>query len=150
MNDQADDPNRYDELIGLPHPVFEKHPQMPMESRAAQFLPFAALTGYDAAIQETARLTDTRLDLDEDDKLLLSSKLQLIQDQIRARPEVAITHFVPDERKTGGAYRVVRGCVKKVDAVERVILFTDSRRIMIDDVYAIDGTLFRGMDERLG
>lgn len=150
MNGQADDPHRYDALIGLPHPVFEKHPQMPMESRAAQFLPFAALTGYDAAIRETARLTDARLDLDEDDKLLLSGKLQLIQDQIRARPEVTVTYFVPDERKTGGTYRVASGCVKKVDVVERTIYFTDGRKIWVNDVYAIDGALFRGMDEHLG
>ena len=91
MNSFTDDIHRYDDIINEQHPVSKNHPPMPMENRAAQFLPFAALTGYDAAIRETARMTDMRLDLDEDDKLLLSSKLQLIQDQISARPEVAVT-----------------------------------------------------------
>jgi hypothetical protein len=117
------------------------------ENRAAQFLPFAALAGYDAAIQETARLTDRRIELDEDEKLMLSGKLQLIQDAIKARPQVKINYFVPDTRKQGGAYVVAAGRVKKVDAFERLIVMLDGRTIPIDEVCAVDGELFRGMDE---
>ncbi len=149
MSDNAEDPHRYDDIIDQPRPVSQKHPPMPIESRAAQFLPFAALTGYDAAILETARLTDRRIDLDEDEKLNLSSKLQLLQDNIRAQPEVAITFFVPDERKTGGAYTVMIGRVKKVDIYERHIVMMDGSTIPIDEVFAIGGTLFRGMDEQM-
>ena len=147
MNSNADDPHRYDDIIGLPRPVSQTHPPMSAENRAAQFLPFAALTGYDAAIQETARLTDRRIELDEDEKLMLSGKLQVIQDHIKARPPVKITCFVPDTRKEGGAYVVVAGRVKKVDAIERQIIMTDGQCIPIDAVYAVDGDLFRGMDE---
>ena len=147
MNSNQDDPHRYDDIIDLSRPVSQTHPPMSIENRAAQFLPFAALTGYDAAIQETARLTDRRLELDEDEKLMLSGKLQLIQDTIKTRPLVKVTYFVPDIRKEGGAYVVAAGCVKKVDAVERQIVMTDGRTIPIDEVCAVDGKLFRGMDE---
>ena len=147
MNSNADDPNRYDDIVDLPHPVSQTHPPMSIENRAAQFLPFAALTGYDAAIQETARLTDRRIELDEEEKLMLSGKLQLIQDAIKSRPQVKITYFMPDTRKEGGAYVVAAGCVKKVDAVERQIVMADGRTIPIDEVCALDGELFRGMDE---
>lgn len=147
MNSNQDDPHRYDNIIDLPHPVFQTHPPTLIENRAAQFLPFAALTGYDAAIQETARLTDRRLELDEDEKLMLSGKLQLIQDTIQARPLVKVTYFVPDTHKEGGTYVVAAGCVKKVDAVERQIVMMDGRYIPIDEVCAVDGELFRGMDE---
>ena len=147
MNSNADDPYRYDDIISLPHPGSQTHPPMSIENRAAQFLPFAALTGYDAAIQETARLTDRRIELNEDDKLMLSGKLQLVQDTIKARPQVKVTYFVPDTRKQGGAYIVVTGRVKKVDAVERQIVMSDGRCIPIDEVCAMDGELFRGMEE---
>lgn len=146
MNSNQDDPHRYDDIIDLPRPVSQTHPPMSIENRAAQFLPFAALTGYDAAIQETARLTDRRLELDEDEKLMLSGKLQLIQDTIKTRPLVKVTYFVPDTRKEGGAYVVALGRVKKVDAIERQIVMTDGRCIPIDEVYAVDGDLFRRMD----
>lgn len=147
MNSNQDDPHRYDDIIDLPRPVSQTHPPMSIENRAAQFLPFAALTGYDAAIQETARLTDRRLELDEDEKLMLSGKLQLIQDNIKTRAQVRITYFVPDGRKEGGAYAVATGRVKKVDAFERQIVMMDGRYIPIDEVCAMDGELFRGMDE---
>lgn len=147
MSGYIDDAHRFDDIIGLPHPVSKNHAPMPMENRAAQFLPFAALAGYDAAIQETARLTDQRIELDEDEKLLLSSKLQLLQDAAKMRPEVKVTYFEPDGRKAGGAYVVAAGCVFKVDAYERHIVLASGQCIPIDEVCAIDGQLFRGMDE---
>ncbi|NLI19989.1 MAG: hypothetical protein GX418_00340 [Clostridiales bacterium] len=147
MKGNADDPHRYDDIIGLPYPVSKTHPPMSIENRAAQFLPFAALAGYDASIQETARLTDRRIELEEDEKLMLSGKLQLLQDHIQARPQVKITYFVPDGRKEGGAYAIAAGRVKKVDAFERQIVMADGRCIPIDEVCAVDGDLFRGMEE---
>lgn len=141
------DPHRYDDIIHLPHHISATHPQMSLENRAAQFAPFAAVVGYDAAITETARLTNQRPLLDDDEKMLLSAKLQLIQDSIKARPEVTITYFEPDDKKDGGAYVAATGVVKKVDAYERRVMMMNEKSIPIDDILAIDGELFRGIDE---
>ena len=96
--------NRYDEIINLPHHVSKTRPQMPMSDRAAQFTPFAALTGYDAAIKETGRLTDERIELDEEALTALDRKYQLLMDTLDDAPEVTIIYFQPDERKAGGQY----------------------------------------------
>jgi len=149
MNGDPNDPHRYDDMLALPHPVSLKHPQMLPDNRAAQFAPFAALTGYGAAVNETARLTDQRLELDDGQKLLLNDRLQLIQESLRARPEVSITYFQPDVQKAGGAYVTVAGIIKKVDEYERRIVMTNEIIIPIDEVTAIDGEMFRGMDERI-
>lgn len=149
MNKDKKDPHRYDDIINLPHHVSKTHPQMSIENRAAQFSPFAALVGYDAAIKETARLTDKRIELDDADKIMISGKLQVIEDNIKAHPEVIITFFQPDERKEGGSYVDDTGKIKKVDVHERIIVMTNGNGIRIDDVIAIDGELFRGMDEHL-
>lgn len=138
----ANDPHRYDDMLELPHHVSKKHLPMPMENRAAQFSPFAALTGYDAVIQEAARLTDRRVELSDEEKLCISGKLQLILKNLREHPQVSVTFFQFDERKEGGAYTVVRGRVKKVDAYDRSIRMMDDTRIPIDDVTDIDGELF--------
>ena len=148
VNSSPDDPRRYDDLLRLPRPASRRHPPMPMESRAAQFLPFAALAGYDSAILETARMTDHRIELDEDEKLMLSHKLQLLLDNIQSRPAVRITYFVADARKEGGMYRVVTGRVKKVDRFNRQIVLLDGTVIAVDDVYALGGALFKCIDER--
>ena len=96
--------NRYDEIINLPHHVSTTRPQMPMSDRAAQFAPFAALTGYDSAIKETGRLTDEKIELDEEALTALDMKYQLLMDVFDDAPEVTITFFQPDERKAGGKY----------------------------------------------
>lgn len=96
--------NRYDEIINLPHHVSKTRPQMPMSDRAAQFAPFAALTGYDSAIKETGRLTDERIELDEEALTALDMKYQLLMDALNEAPKVTITYFQPDERKAGGKY----------------------------------------------
>lgn len=93
---------KYREIIDLPHHVSKTRPQMPMSDRAAQFAPFAALTGYDAAIKETGRLTDERIELDEEALTALDMKYQLLMDALDDKPEVTITYFQPDERKAGG------------------------------------------------
>ena len=104
----------YEDILNLPHHVSETRPRMSMEDRAAQFSPFAALTGYDAAIAETARRTDRFVPLEEDRKAVLNGKLQLLAELQDTRPEIALTYFEPDERKPGGVYRRITGRVKRV------------------------------------
>ena len=126
---------KYDEIMGLPHHVSKTRPQMPMSDRAAQFAPFAALTGYDSAIKETGRLTDERIELDEDALTALNVKYQFLMDALDEEPEIKITYFKPDERKAGGEYVSAIGAVKKVDDFERLITMQDGTRIPMDDVY---------------
>ena len=104
---KSDNPNPYADIIDLPHHVSKRHPQMPMEKRAAQFSLFAAMVGHDAAIRETARLTEEQLELTEDAKAIIDGKLQMIQEHIKEQPEVTVTYFQPDEKKSGGAYVTV-------------------------------------------
>ncbi|MCD8353223.1 MAG: YolD-like family protein [Clostridiales bacterium] len=137
----------YSDIIHLPHHVSETRPHMSMRDRAAQFSPFAALTGYDAAVKETARLTDQRAELDEEMKQNLSERLNLIQENLAAAPVVEITYFVPDERKEGGAYNTVTGAVKKVDAFQRHVVLTDGTDIPIDEIIEISGAVFRSLDD---
>ena len=127
--------NRYDEIMDLPHHVSKTRPQMPMSDRAAQFAPFAALTGYDSAIKETGRLTDERIELDEESLAALDRKYQLLMDTLDDAPEVTIIYFQPDERKAGGQYVSATGTVKKVDTFGRRILLQDGTRIPLDSVY---------------
>lgn len=126
---------KYDEIMGLPHHVSKTRPQMPMSDRAAQFAPFAALTGYDSAIKETGRLTNERIELDEDALTALNVKYQFLMDALDEEPEIKITYFKPDKRKAGGEYVSAIGAVKKVDDFERLITMQDGTRIPMDDVY---------------
>ena len=135
--------SEYDDIIHLPHHVSRIHPQMSMEDRAAQFSPFAALTGYDAAIAETARLTDQRVELDEYERQALNEKLQFISEHLNEHPKVSITCFVPDVRKDGGEYVTVTGKVKKIDDYEHRIILMDGSRILMEDVTMIDMDLLR-------
>lgn len=130
--------NNYDDIIDLPHHVSATRPQMPMMDRAAQFSPFAALTGYDAAIKETARLTDQKIDLDDYEKEEINDKIQLITEHLGEDFEVVITYFQPDSRKAGGAYVDAVGIVKKIDEYDRVIILQDGKKIPIDDILDID------------
>ena len=130
--------HRYDDIIDLPHHVSEKHPQMPVIDRAAQFSPFAALTGYDAAIVETARLTDRKRELTEEQKQIISKALDELRQRIKSDPLVTVTFFQPDERKEGGAYRTVKGCAKKVDAYLGMLLLTDGTRIPFDSILSLE------------
>ena len=127
--------NRYDEIMELPHHVSKTRPQMPMSDRAAQFAPFAALTGYDSAIKETGRLTDERIELDEEALAALDRKYQLLMDALDDEPAVTIIYFQPDERKAGGQYVSATGTVKKVDTFGRRIILQDGTRIPLDSVF---------------
>ena len=133
---------KYNEIMGLPHHVSKTRPQMPMSDRAAQFAPFAALTGYDAAIKETGRLTVERIELDVEALSALDMKYQLLMEALDEAPEVTITYFQPDERKAGGKYVSAVGAVKRIDDFERRITMQDGAKIPMDDVLSIEGELF--------
>lgn len=138
--------SKYDEIMGRPHHVSKTRPQMPMSDRAAQFAPFAALTGYDSAIKETGRLTDERIELDEEALTALDMKYQLLMDALNEAPKVTITYFQPDDRKAGGKYVSAVGVVRKVDDFERRITMQDGAKIPMDDVLSIDGELFSSLE----
>ena len=137
---------KYREIIDLPHHVSKTRPQMPMSDRAAQFAPFAALTGYDAAIKETGRLTDERIELDVEALSALDMKYQLLMEALDEAPEVTITYFQPDDRKAGGKYLTATGAVEKVDDFERRITMQDGTKIPMDDVLSIDGELSSSLE----
>lgn len=129
----------YDDIIDLPRHVSPRRAQMPLSGRAAQFAPFAALSGYDVAVQETARLTERCVDLDEESLAILNQQLTLLMSAITEQPEVTLTCFEPDEKKAGGAYHSVTGKVRRIDEAGREIILTDGRRIPLDRVYGIAG-----------
>lgn len=142
MKSGFDDEHRYDDIIDLPRHRSLKHPHMPLADRAAQFSPFAALTGHGDAVKETARLTETRMELDEEAKAHLNTRFSLLAEKIEERPEVTITVFVPDELKEGGAYVTRTGVVKRIDEYEQTIVMMDDGVIPIDGIVAMDGELF--------
>lgn len=129
--------HKYDDIINLPHPVSRHRSRMSNYDRAAQFSPFAALTGFEACIEETARITDQRVELDEGGKALLNEKLQEILEVIQTQPRVTVTHFLYDERKAGGAYIRTTGQVKKIDSYTNSILMTDGTAIPIREIVQI-------------
>ena len=129
---------KYDDIIDLPYPTSQNHPRMSLYDRAAQFSPFAALTGHHAAIAETGRLTDRRIELDESEITRVDAALQHLQKLLPGRPTVSITYFVPDERKSGGSYQTVTGEVKRIDTVAGMIQMTDRSEIPIEDVFSVE------------
>ena len=135
----------YEDIINLPHHVSNTRPQMSMLVRAAQFSPFAALTGYDAAIKETGRLTDEKIELDEDTKAALDMKQAYLIEMIDEQPEITIIYFLPDARKVGGAYVTVTGNLKRFDEYERLLILTNGKKIPMDDIADIESDLFKGM-----
>ena len=132
----------YSKIINLPHHQSATRKRMSNYDRAAQFAPFAALTGYEAVVEEAARLTDARLELSEDMKTMLNDKMQMILDNLENEPFVTITYFVPDKRKAGGAYVDVSGIVERIDEYERCIVMTEGTKIPIEQIRAIEGELF--------
>jgi hypothetical protein len=132
----------YDDIINLPHHVSATRPQMSMIDRAAQFSPFAALTGYDAAIKETGRLTDEKIELDEDTRTALDIKQAYLIEMIDEQPEISVTYFLPDTRKSGGAYVTVTGNLKRFDEYERLMILTNGKKIPMDDIANIESDLF--------
>lgn len=137
---------KYDDIICLPHPTSAKHPRMPISDRAAIFSPFAALTGHGAAIQETARLTEQKMELDEDTKAGLDRRQAVLLEHIGEQPGVTITWFQPDQRKDGGAYLTTTGRLKKIDQVERALFLLNGTKIPLDDVAAIESDYFQDQE----
>ncbi len=132
---------KYDDIINMPHHVSKKHPQMPMEERAAQFAPFAALVGYEEAVEETARLTDKRIELDEEAKNILDMKFQMLNEQLKVQihPQVTIMYFVPDLKKEGGKYIKISGTIKRIDEFKQLIVLDDKAEIPITEIISIVG-----------
>lgn len=134
--------DKYKDIINLPHKQSSRRPQMSRIDRAAQFAPFAALTGYDDAIKETGRLTDNEVDLSEESLNQLNLKFRVLLEMVDKDVEVAITYFVPDQAKSGGAYVTARGYVKKFDEYERLITMSDGIKIPMDKVLSIESDIF--------
>ena len=129
--------NKYKDIINLPHHASKTRKPMSLYNRAAQFAPFAALTGYDDAIKETARLTEERIELSDELKNMLNQKIKLIIENIKLQPEVVITYFVHDNKKSGGVYKTISGNVKRIDEVEKCIIFTNKLKIKVSDLLNI-------------
>lgn len=130
---------KYDDIIQLPHHVSATRPHMSMSDRAAQFMPFRALTGYGDAVQEAARLTEERIELADDEKSFLDRELQRLSERIGQRPQVTLAYFQPDSRKSGGAYVAITGRLKRIDDTEGLLLLLDGERIPIDALLRIQG-----------
>lgn len=131
----------YEDIINLPHPTSARHPRMPRMSRAAQFSPFAALTGHEAAIMETARLTDQKAELTEDRKAELDRTQKILLEHLAQQPEITVTWFQPDERKEGGQYITTVGRLRRIDGAQRVLWLTSGDQISLDDVVEIQTDL---------
>ncbi len=133
MNNQ----NKYNDIINLEHHISKIHKQMSLENRAVQFAPFSALTGYDEAIKETTRITQDRIELDEELKHTLNKKIICINNQISSNPKVTITYFIPDSKKLGGKYQTITGNVRKIDKYNKIIMLINGLKIPIIEIIDI-------------
>lgn len=146
MNINQNDPHRYDDIIDLPHHVSKTHKHMSNLDRAAQFAPFAALSGHEDAIIETARRTNEKLILDESELELLDRKIQIIEENLESKQLIKIMYFQPDHKKNGGSYISIEGVVKKIDEIENLLVMDSLQKISIDDIYRIDGEIFNNYE----
>lgn len=128
----------YDDIIELEHHVSKTHKQMSREARAAQFAPFAALTGHDEAVKETARLTENKKIIDENFKSILDEKLLIIEENIKNKPKITISYFIPDNKKEGGKYETITGNVKKIDDINKSIILTSNVKVPLEDIIEIN------------
>ena len=142
---ETNEQHRYDDIIHLPHHVSPTRPHMSMIDRAAQFSPFAALSGYDDAVKETARLTDNLVELSDDSRAVLDMKQQILVDAIADHPEISVTYFVQDKKKAGGAYVTTTGKVKRIDEYERVLILMDGTRVPLNDILELVSELFQSI-----
>lgn len=137
MKNYFGDSGRYDDIIDLPHHVSPTRPRMPARDRAAQFAPFAALTGYGDAVKETARITEERREPDGEQTEILNRTVKILAEKIREQPEITVVFFCPDERKEGGSYRQFRGNLRRIDECRRRMIFTDGNEISFDNIREI-------------
>ena len=135
--------DNYQDIINLPHHISKKRQQMPISDRAAQFAPFAALTGYEENIKEATRLTDKKIEIDEETKLILNDKLQIILNNIKIEPIITFTYFIYDNKKSGGKYINVTNKVKKINITDGYITLTDKTKIPIKEIIDINGDIFK-------
>ena len=133
----SDARTEYGDIIDMPHHQSTKRQHMSLHDRATQFAPFAALRGYDDEITETARTTDSRIELSAEEIEELNDKLINLIADIKQKPKVSITYFKPDDKKSGGAYVTIKGNLRRIDEVEKIMVFTDEKKIRIEDVYDI-------------
>lgn len=129
--------SKYDDIIELPHPTSKKHPRMAIRDRAAQFAPFAALVGYDDAVEETARITDDMIEQSDEMKEMLNKKLSSLEKRLSEKPSVAVTYFIPDDKKSGGRYNVLRGQVIRIDSIEKILELSGGKKIEYSKIYDI-------------
>lgn len=129
---------KYDDILNLPHHVSSARPHMSMHDRAAQFSPFAALTGYDDTVRETARLTDERLELTADRITDLNQKITFLNEHTEKRPEITVEYFIPDEKKSGGKYVTLSGKFRRIDEYNHNMVFTSGEEIPLNDIFEID------------
>ena len=137
----------YEDIVNLPHHVSRNRPQMPLRDRAAQFAPFAALTGYGEAIDETARWTEERREMDENERAVLDSRLRFLSTRLEEQPQVEIEHFVPDSRKDGGAYVRTEGRLTAISSSSRTLMLIDGTVINLDNITAIESPLFNTVED---
>lgn len=137
----------YGDIIHLPHHVSTKHPQMPIQKRAAQFSPFAALIGYEDAVLETARQTENKRELDDQELADLSRKMNFLVANLAEQPEVSIEYFVPDRLKSGGSYHVVSGKINIISKTKRIVIMDDGSTIHMDDIVSLNDTLLDSMEQ---
>lgn len=134
--------NDYSDIMDHPHYQSKKRPHMSMYDRAAQFSPFAALTGYEGIVSEAARFTNERVELGDKEKDILNAKLQIIGEHIKEHPELELTYFQKDKKKTGGAYLKKTAQIKRIDDLERIMYFTDGTNLPMDDITDMQGEIF--------
>lgn len=139
--------DNYDDIINLTYHISKKRQQMPIEDRAAQFAPFAALTGYEENIKEATRLTDKRIEINEEKKSTLNNKLQIILNNIKEEPIITFTHFIYDKKKSGGKYIDITGPVKKINILDGYIILKDKTKIFIEEIIDINGNLFKNYQD---
>ena len=137
------DQRKYEAIMNMDHPSSLRHPRMSMSDRAAQFSPFAALTGHDEAIKETARVTDRKIELSEDEKAVLDRKMKIVEEHIGTSTMFRFIYFVPDATKDGGAYVPYDGSVKKIDLYHGVLVLSDHTVIEIEQIVDIESECFR-------
>lgn len=146
MNRNRNDEHRYEDIINLPRHVSKTHPPMSRMGRAAQFSPFAALTGYGDAVKKTARLTEDRIELDESRRAVLEERLQILLALKDRKPQASVTWFQPDGKKAGGRYLTHTGFLRKYDEQERLLVMEDGTRIPLDEVRDVEGDAFFDME----
>lgn len=139
--------NKYDDIINLEYPVSKRHKRMPINKRAAQFMPFKALTGYEEKIKETERITEKKIELSKEEKNNLNNKLQIINEHLKSNPKIIITYFVKDNKKQGGKYITISTIIKKIDIIEKKLILIDKTKINLSDIIQLEGEILNFLEQ---